>query len=64
MPRLIGAWFSGPIVDLCTKGAAESAVHGRRAIGLSPADVALVTLPLFALSLRDELGDARDGSVA
>jgi nucleoside transporter len=60
---LIGAWASGPIVDLYARGggaavagAASGVVHDWRAIWLWPAAMAVGIVLLFALFFREEGG--------
>ncbi len=57
---LIGAWASGPIVDMYASGPADAVVHDWRAIWLWPAAMAFVIILLFAFFFREpqKEGDA------
>jgi nucleoside transporter len=50
---LIGAWVSGPVVDLYATTVGQGVVHDWRAIWLWPAGMALAIILLFALFFRE-----------
>jgi hypothetical protein len=50
---LIGAWVSGPIVDLYAGQAGDTVTHNWTAIWLWPAAMSALVIALFALFFRD-----------
>ena len=51
---LIGAWVSGPVVDLYARTVGDAVVHDWKAIWLWPAAMAFAVIVLFALFFKEE----------
>ena len=51
---LIGAWVSGPVVDLHARTVGDAVLHDWKAIWLWPAAMAFVVIVLFALLFKEK----------
>jgi len=61
---LIGAWASGPIVDMYTSGPADAPVRDWTTIWIWPAAMAFVIILLFALFFREPNGGRTEQKAA